>query len=45
MSQPLIPTKGKLLKLRSSEKLAEKGYELMDRKKNILMRENDGTHS
>jgi len=39
MSQPLIPTKGKLLKLRSSEKLAEKGYELMDRKKNILMRE------
>lgn len=39
MSQPLIPTKGKLLKLTSSEKLAEKGYELMDRKKNILMRE------
>ena len=39
MSQPLIPTKGELLKLTSSEKLAEKGYELMDRKKNILMRE------
>jgi len=39
MSQPIIPTKGELLKLMSSEKLAEKGHELMDRKKNILMRE------
>lgn len=39
MSQPIIPTKGELLKLISSEKLAEKGFELMDRKRNILMRE------
>lgn len=39
MSQPIIPTKGELLKLTSSEKLAKKGFELMDRKRNILMRE------
>lgn len=39
MSQPIIPTKGELLKLVRAQKLAKKGHELMDRKKNILLRE------
>jgi V/A-type H+-transporting ATPase subunit D len=39
MSQPLIPTKGELLRLSNQSNLAQKGYELMDRKQNILLRE------
>lgn len=39
MSQPIIPTKGELMRMISSEKLAQKGFELMDRKRNILIRE------
>lgn len=39
MSQPVIPTKGELMRLTNAESLASKGYELMDRKRNILIRE------
>jgi V/A-type H+-transporting ATPase subunit D len=35
----IFPTKGNLLALKKSVKLAELGYELMDRKRNILIRE------
>jgi V/A-type H+-transporting ATPase subunit D len=35
----IFPTKGNLLALKKSIKLAELGYELMDRKRNILIRE------
>lgn len=35
----VFPTKGNLLALKKSVKLAELGYELMDRKRNILIRE------
>jgi V/A-type H+-transporting ATPase subunit D len=35
----VYPTKGNLLALNKSVKLAELGYELMDRKRNILIRE------
>ncbi len=35
----IFPTKGNLLALKKTVKLAELGYELMDRKRNILIRE------
>ncbi len=36
---PVIPTKGNLLSLKRSLTLARLGYDLMDRKRNILIRE------
>lgn len=39
MSRKVIPTKGNLMRLNARMKLATKGYELMDRKRNILVRE------
>lgn len=39
MSHQVIPTKGNLMRLNARLKLANKGYELMDRKRNILIRE------
>ncbi|MBR6534132.1 MAG: V-type ATP synthase subunit D, partial [Clostridia bacterium] len=35
----LAPTKGNLINLKKSLALAENGYELLDRKRNILVRE------
>jgi V/A-type H+/Na+-transporting ATPase subunit D len=35
----IIPTKGNLMHLQKSHGLAQKGFELMDRKRNILIRE------
>ncbi len=37
--QQVFPTKGNLLALNKSVKLAQLGYDLMDRKRNILIRE------
>ena len=39
MDQNEVPTKGNLLRARNSLALARQGYELMDRKRNILIRE------
>lgn len=39
MAEQLFPTKGNLIKVRRSLHQAQMGYELMDRKRNILMRE------
>ncbi len=39
MSRQVIPTKGNLMRLNARQNLAKKGYELMDRKRNILIRE------
>ena len=39
MSNQVFPTKGNLIALQKSYELAKKGYELMDRKRNILIRE------
>ena len=39
MDQNEVPTKGNLLRARNSLALARHGYELMDRKRNILIRE------
>ena len=39
MNDQVFPTKGNLMALAKSHVLAKKGYELMDRKRNILMRE------
>jgi len=39
MAKQIFPTKGNLLALKKSVKLAELGYDLMDRKRNILIRE------
>lgn len=39
MSAQVFPTKGNLMTLQKSNQLAHKGYELMDRKRNILIRE------
>lgn len=39
---PTIPTKGNLIAKKRSLELAQKGYELMDRKRNILVREITG---
>ncbi len=35
----VLPTKGNLMSIKRSRELAETGYELMDRKRNILIRE------
>jgi len=39
MINNVIPTKGQLINLKKSQSLAQQGYLLMDRKKNILIRE------
>ena len=39
MNMNTVPTKGNLMKAKNSYALALQGYELMDRKRNILMRE------
>ena len=39
MSQQVFPTKGNLMKLKKSLALAMVGYDLLDRKRNILIRE------
>lgn len=39
MAEQIFPTKGNLLKIRKSLSLARLGYELLDRKRNILIRE------
>ena len=39
MAQQLAPTKGNLIAAKRSRELAETGFELMDRKRNILVRE------
>ena len=36
---PVIPTKGNLLNIKKSLNLAQLGYSLLDRKRNILIRE------
>ncbi len=39
MAQQVFPTKGNLIRLKKSLELAEMGYDLLDRKRNILVRE------
>lgn len=39
MAKLIVPTKGNLLNLKRSNALAHVGYDLMDRKRNILIRE------
>ncbi len=39
MNDQVFPTKGNLMTLQKSNELAKKGFELMDRKRNILIRE------
>lgn len=39
MAEQIFPTKGNLIKAKRSLKQAQLGYELMDRKRNILIRE------
>ena len=39
MAKQVFPTKGNLMALVKSNQLAKKGFELMDRKRNILIRE------
>ena len=39
MANQVFPTKGNLLNLKKSLSLARLGYDLMDRKRNILIRE------
>ena len=39
MDQASVPTKGNLMKAKNSLKLSLQGYDLMDRKRNILIRE------
>lgn len=39
MSAKVAPTKGNLMKIKKSLELAKVGYELLDRKRNILIRE------
>lgn len=39
MVQQVFPTKGNLIRLKKSLELAETGYDLLDRKRNILVRE------
>lgn len=39
MAEQIFPTKGNLIKMKRSLKQAQLGYELMDRKRNILIRE------
>ena len=42
MSAKVSPTKGNLMKIKKSLELAKVGYELLDRKRNILIRETMG---
>ena len=39
MNLKAVPTKGNLIAAKNSLKLAKQGYELMDKKRNILIRE------
>lgn len=39
MSNNIVPTKGNLIALKKSNELARTGFELMDKKRNILIRE------
>ena len=39
MAEQVFPTKGNLINTKKSLSLAKLGYELMDRKRNILIRE------
>ncbi len=39
MAQTVLPTKGNLIAAKRSRELAQTGFELMDRKRNILVRE------
>ena len=39
MAEQIFPTKGNLIKAKRSLRQAKMGYELMDRKRNILIRE------
>ncbi len=39
MAKQVFPTKGNLMAITKSNQLAKKGFELMDRKRNILIRE------
>lgn len=39
MSNNIVPTKGNLIALKKSNELAHTGFELMDKKRNILIRE------
>ena len=39
MSEQIFPTKGNLINIKKSLQLAKLGYELLDRKRNILIRE------
>jgi len=39
VSKQVFPTKGNLMAITKSNELAQKGFELMDRKRNILIRE------
>ena len=39
MDNNAVPTKGNLIRAKNSLKLAKQGYELMDKKRNILIRE------
>ncbi len=39
MANKVIPTKGNLLAIKHSLKLAKNGYELLDRKRNVLIKE------
>lgn len=48
---PLVPTKGNLMSTKKSYELSKVGFDLLDRKRNILIREmmslirNDHAHS
>ena len=39
MSTPVVPTKGNLISLKKSYELSKVGFELMDKKRNILIKE------
>ena len=39
MDPNMFPTKGNLIRAKNSYALAKQGYELMDKKRNILIRE------
>lgn len=39
MAKTLAPTKGNLMAVKNTLKLSEKGYEMLDKKRNILIRE------
>ena len=39
MAEQVFPTKGNLIKIKKSLELARTGFDLLDRKRNILVRE------